>query len=299
MPRGAFQFDVTEAGDLLNTPENVEALRQLWLNRTLVTGRDLGPGNPGDFDVGAWHVACHLAGAGGVRRTRNGALLWLEISHDPALDEYYASVTVERSGAPETLGLDSTEGRALLQGSILLGFVEGSSTGRISARGVNDPPDLFNRWQRQDFDQPIASQGNGGKVWEHWCTLRDIRASHRIGTSVLAAYVSLAGALGDRFAPTVARGRRQYGHPVQLAAMVHAGFTAKASALWNTTPVPIPRAVEPLFLQGEPPQALEAVARLDWSRGPLYYMFKRRIRHWSPARSVRSDLNAFSPEGNS
>lgn len=105
-------------------------------------------------------------------------------------------------------------------------------------------------------------------------------------------------ALGDRFAPTVARGRRQYGHPVQLAALVHAGFTAKASALWNTTPVPIPRSIEPLLLQAEPTQALEAVGRLDWSRAPLYYMFKRRIRHWSPARTVRSDLNAFSPEAN-
>jgi hypothetical protein len=299
MPRGTFQFDVSEEGNLLNTPENVEALRRLWLNRTLVSGRDIGPGNPGDFDVGAWHVACHLAGAGGVRRTRNGNLLWLEISHDPASDEYYASVTVERSGAPETLGLDSTEGRALLQDSSLLGFIEGNSTGRISARGVNDPPDRFNLWQRQDFDQPTTSQANGGKVWEHWCTMRDIRTSHRIGTSVLTAYVSLVAALGDRFAPTVARGRRQYGHPVQLAAMVYAGFTAKSSALWNTTPVPIPRSVEPLFLQAEPTRALEAVGRLDWSRAPLYYMFKRRIRNWSPAPAVRSDLNAFSPEGSS
>lgn len=165
MPRGTFQFDVVEEGDLLNTSENVEALRQLWLNRTLVAGPDLGPGSRGDFDVGAWHVACHLAGAGGVRRTRSGSLLWLEISHDRASDEYYASVTVERSGAPETLRLDSAEGRALLQGSSLLGFVEGNSTGRISARGVNDPPGRFNLWQRQDFDQPITSPANGGKVW--------------------------------------------------------------------------------------------------------------------------------------
>lgn len=88
MPRGAFGFDVTDTGDLIDSTQNVEALRNLWLSRKLVQGSSLGPGDPGDFDNGAWHVGCHLAGAGGVKRSKNGALLWLEISHNTTRDEY-------------------------------------------------------------------------------------------------------------------------------------------------------------------------------------------------------------------
>lgn len=296
MLRGAFQFEVTDDGDLLNSAGNVEALRRLWLHHTLVEGTLLGPGDRGDFDVGAWHVACHLAGAAGARRAADGSLLWLEISHDHAADAYYASVTVKRGGIVETVRLDSAEGRSLLRSSKLLGFVEGTSTGRVSARDVDDPPDRFNRWRRQDFDQPIGSDEDGGKVWEHWCTLRDIRPSHRIGTSVLTAYVSLTAALGDRFPAAVARGRREYGHPVQLAAMVYAGFVASKSALWDTKPTVLPASVVPFLLRAEPASALEAAERLDWSRPPRYYMFKRKVKKWSPARAVRRDLKGFSPE---
>lgn len=295
MLRGSLQFDVDDDGDLLNSAGNVETLRRLWLHHTLVEPKHLGPGDRGDFDVGAWHVGCHLAAAGGVRRARDGSLLWLEISHDHVADEYYGSATARRAGAVETVRLDSAEGRTLLDDSKPLGFVEGTSTGRISARHVSDPPDRFQLWRRQDFDQPSTCPDDGGKVWEHWCTLRDIRPSNRIATSVLTAYVSLVAALGDRFPATVARGRREYGHPVQLAAMVHAGFTGRTSALWNTTPTTLPTAVARLFLEGEAALALEAVERLDWSRPPRYYMFKRRIRHWSRAGAVRRDLGGFTP----
>src|SRR5262249_57349134 len=88
------------------------------------------------------------------------------------------------------------EGRALTEGSPLLGFVEGSSIGRTSSRHVFDGPDRFNLWRRQDFDQPVTSPLEGGKVWEHWCTLRDLRASNRIGLSAVTAYVSLVPAPG-------------------------------------------------------------------------------------------------------
>jgi len=294
MPRGAFQFETTAAGELANSATNVETLRRLWMHHSLIIGDDLGPGDRGDFDIGAWHVACHLAGAGAVRRTRDGALVWLEISHDPLRDEYYSSASVRRGSTADTLRLDSAEARTLLDGSTLLGFVEGNSTGRTSSRAVNDPPDRFNLWRRQDFDQAIASPDDGGKVWEHWCTLRDIRPANRIGTSVLTAYVSLAAAAGDRFLPTVARGRRDYGHPIQLAAMIYAGLTTARAATWKITPVEIPRPVEPLLLEAQPVRAVEAIHRLPWGRTPQYFMFARRIKSWSKVKDVEADLKKYA-----
>ena len=252
MKRGTFQFEVNAEGNLVNSAGNVERLRRLWLDRTLIQGYYLGPGDPGDFDCGAWHVACHLAGAAGVMRGANGEVLWLEISHKTMCDQYYASVTATTKSRNSTVKLDSTAGRTLVENAAVLGFVEGNSTGRTWARGVNDSPMLFNLWRRQDFDQPVnKSEKDGGKVWEHWCTLRDIRPSATIGTSVLTAYVSLVAALGDRFAPTVARGRRDYGHPDQLQALVAAGFTTTQSALWDTTlfrfrPQPEPSCSNPI-----------------------------------------------------
>jgi hypothetical protein len=295
MGRGAFQFETTDGGDIANSAMSVETLRRLWLDRALISGEDLGPGDRGDFDHGAWHVSCHLAGAGGVRRGRNGRLLWLEISHDSSRDGYYACVTARQESGVETRRLDSSEGRSLVQDSTLLGFVEGNSTGRISARGANDPADRFNLWRRQDFDQPIDSNADGGKVWEHWCTLRDIRPSAPIGSSVLSAYVSLASALGDGFAATVCRGRRDYGHPRQLAALVYTGFVSQQSALWSGTPTPLQEAAEALLEEAQPARSLEAVESLDWSHPPRYYMFRRRIEHWNKVDDARKELEKFSP----
>jgi hypothetical protein len=295
MGRGAFDFKVTPAGDLLNHSLNVATLRRLWLDQYLVSGEDLGPGDRGDFDRGAWHVACHLAGAGGVRRSPDGSTLWLEISHRGERDEYYASVTCRAAGRIETVPIESAEGRRLLRNSTLLGFVEGNSTGRVSARGTSDPPDRFNGWRRQDFDQPVDEIQDGGKVWEHWCTLRDIRETHAIGTSMLGAYVALSAALGDRFIPTIARGRRDYGHPLQLAASVYAGLTSRESAVWDTTPVAIPAEAALLLLESDPARALEAIERLDWGGEPRYYMYARKIGDWSVASQVAGDLDAFEP----
>ena len=128
-------------------------------------------------------------------------------------------------------------------------------------------------------------------MWEHWCTLRDIRPKARIGTSVLTAYVRLVGTLGDRFASTVARGRRDYAHPEQLKALVTAGFTARGSALWDTVPVVIPPSAETLFSDADPAKALHAVQQLDWSNPPRYYMFARRIGRWSRTAEVQEDIS--------
>ncbi len=293
MSRGTFEFDVTPTGELLDSPRNAEALRRLWLDRSLVRGADIGPGNPGDFDDGAWHSSCHLVAGGGVRRAADGSLLWLEISHDPTGDDYFASVT-SRNGSPRTVKLDSQEGRALLERSQLLGFVEGNSKGRISARGVADPSDRFNRWRRQDFDKTAAERGDGGKVWEHWCTTRNIRPGNRFGAAVLQAYVALTAALSDLFVAVVARGRRVYGHPVQLAAMVKAGFVAEGSALADITPRGMSREVETLFNRAEPAAAIDAASKLEWGAEPRYYMFGRRIASWSKAADVRNDLRSYN-----
>ena len=292
MTRGTSKFEVSASGDLIDNAANAELLRALWLDRTVINGSDLGPGDVGDFDNGAWHVACHLIGAGGARRAADGRVLWLEVSHDRAADEYFGSVTA--ADAPGTTErIDSAAGRALLNGSTLLGFVEGNSVGRISARGVRDAATRFNGWKRQDFNQPVTSDRDGGKVWEHWCTVRDIRPADKLATSVLRAYVSLASALGDRFLPAVARGRRSYGHPTQLCAMVRAGLTGRASATWDVSPSRIPAAAEAKFLEATPADAATAAATLPWGRTPMYFMFGRRIRSWSPADKVRQDLRAF------
>jgi hypothetical protein len=287
-PRGSFQFDTTPDGDLACSPANVECLRRLWLDRSLVNGDSLGPGDPGDFDHGAWHVACHLLAAGGVRQASDGRLLWLEISHDPQADQYYASITVREAASVRTQPLDSVAAQGVLAGSVLLGFVEGNSLGHVSVRGARDTADRFNGWRRQQFDQCADSPEDGGKVWEHWCTTRDIRSSDRIGSSVLRAYVMLSAALGDRFVAAVARGRRDYGHPEQLSALVTAGLTSEVAATWDTEPHALPPVAERLLLEATPQDAMKAVETLSWQAPPRYYMFRRRIERWSDAPMVRA-----------
>lgn len=291
MPRlRNFEFELNDDGWLLNTAGNVNSLRKLWLDRKMISGDDLGPGDPGDFDNGAWHVACHLAAAAGVLKTQAG-LAWVQIEYDPQRQDYFAGVTARRGSEVVTLHLDSADGRVLCEGAKVLGFVEGTSLGRCSARGVNDPPTLFNLWRRQDFDQPVTSAADGGRVWEHWCTLRDIRPTHPIGTSMLTAYVSLAAVLGPRFIATVARGRNEYGHPTQLRAMVAAGLTTAKAATWDTTPVVVPAGAEQILKQSDSDRALAVAAELPWnSDDQTYFMFARKIDSFVKAARVRAVL---------
>jgi hypothetical protein len=279
--RGTYGFEVTEGGHLRDCPENVELLRSLWSSRDQISGDLLGPGDPGDFDHGAWHVSCHLVAAGGVLRLADGSIAWVEIAHNSKDDLYYPAVTLTPNRASSTLTYDLRRVEHLLAVSQVLGFIEGTSQGRISARNAHDPPERFNRNPRQEYDQPVNSSKEGGKVWEHWCTLRDVRGSSVIATSVLQAYVTLCSHLGDPFPAFVARGRGGYGHPEQLAAMTIAGFISSEAATQVISPIPIPAPSEWLFKEGEAETALEAVRQLAWPQAPSYYMFSRRIGEWN------------------
>jgi hypothetical protein len=273
--RGSFGFEVDASGTLLSNAHNVDALRRMWSDRTLVS--DVGPGvGP----TGAWHVACHIVAAGCVRRAQDGALLWLEISHLSVDDRYGATLTHRKGNEAETLPLE--DATRFLSQSKLLGFVEGNSEGHITARGVSDPPGRFGIYQRQNYDHLAGEAGSGGRVWEHWCTTRDLEATSPLSVSLLMAYVQLCHAAGDLFAPTVARGRRTYGHPEQLRAMIAAGFTSQSSATWPITPKPIPRPAELRLQEAVATEAFAAADSLAWSEdGPRYYMYARKIGDWA------------------
>jgi hypothetical protein len=289
--RGSYQFDVRNDGHAVNNDGNLEKLRSLFLDKNIINNA-LGPGNSGDFDYGAWHVLCHLAAGCAVYKGATNGLLWLEISHVPEQDIYAATVTASSSSErTNTYPLDSNEASTQLASAKPLGFVEGSSLGHISARGVTDPPNRFNKWMRQDFDQNVLSRKDGGRVWEHWCTVRDIRKTSAIGTSVLRSYLALVSHCGGRFVALVARGRRDYDHPRQLKALVESGFIAKEDALLDIQPRKIPLVQELALYKSNPKDSLSAAEKLAWPESGLsYYMFSRRIDRWSSLALVKQDL---------
>jgi len=289
--RGTYKFEVIGDGNVVSTPSNLEKLRALFLDKTIINNA-LGPGDPGDFDNGAWHILCHLAAGCAVMKRPSGEVMWVEISHFPAVDIYTATVTVEcPSEDVTTFPLDSVEGRALLEGANLLGFVEGSSLGHISARSVKDSPDKFNNNLRQDYEQDVESLKDGGRVWEHWCSVRDIRPGNAIGTSVLKAYLNMVAVCGGRFVGIVARGRSEYDHPIQLAALVKSGFISEREALVEVFPIIIPREAELLIYIASPRECITAAKSLAWpASGLSYHMFARRVDKWNPKQCVQEVL---------
>src|SRR5262245_26462928 len=136
--RGSYNFETDNNGVLVDNPGNVEKLRKLFRDGTIING-NWGPGNDGDFDNGSWHILCHLAGGSGVLNTRSGRA-WCGITHVPANDSYQATMTYKKNGAVMTVPLGEGEGVALATGAEILGYIEGSSVGHIAARNANDPP---------------------------------------------------------------------------------------------------------------------------------------------------------------
>jgi len=285
--RGISNFEIDTNSHLLNNAVNLEKLRTILLDRSIITDNLTGPGNPGDFDFGAWHVLCHLAAGCAVYKNA-GNLFWIEISHVPAQDIYEATVTPDSGNS---YPLSSNNGKNLLAGAKLVGYVEGSSLGHISARGVNDPPERFNYWPRQDFDKSASSNADGGRVWEHWCTVRDIRPTSVIGTSVLREYLEMVSLCGGTLASIVARGREDYNHPDQLMALVKYGFISRDDALVDILPKEIKKEVEIEIYSADPLICAKAIKQLTWDDKKLtYYMFKRRINRWCSTEKVKKNL---------
>ena len=287
--RGSYSFDIGPNDRLVDSSSNLEALRRLFRDGDIIGG-NWGPGDEGDFDNGSWHILCHLAGGSGVLKTSYG-LAWCGITHMTTKDLYEATISFKRQGALVTVPLAGAEGKAIAQNAQCLGFIEGSSLGHISARGVDDPPEAFNKWPRQQFDQDIASEKDGGVVWEHWSTTRDLRPTSEMGTAILQAYLTLISILGGRFVAAVARGRREHNHPEQLVALVKAGVLTADEATWDILPDPIPEASQKLLYEARPSDALAAAEALLATPGSQrYFMFQRRIQRWNTTAEVRKDL---------
>lgn len=290
MARGGYAFEVGAHGNVVDSVENLERLRALFRDESLIGGR-WGPGDPGDFDHGSWHILCHLAAGSALLDTARGRA-WAGIGWDGTSGRYIATARLATAEGLEEVPIADPRSRCLLAEARQLAFVEGTSQGHITARGIEDPPEAFNGCPRQMFDRDVDDPRDGGVVWEHWCTTRDIRASSDLGTSVLSAYLTLVSVLGGRFVSAVARGRRDHDHPLQLVALVRAGLLSREEALWDTYPNAIPRHAQLLFHEAQPSAALAACLHLGLKGdgGPQYFMFERRIHSWSPAAAVASDL---------
>lgn len=288
--RGSYNFEVGQNGALCDSDGNKCKLRDLFRDSRIIDG-NWGPGDPGDFDHGSWHILCHLAAGSGVLNTPFGRA-WCGITYVPTNDTYEATITCRQDGVLRTLPLKGTAGTSLANGAQCLGFIEGTSLGHVTARGVVDSATAFNGWTRQSFDQDLSSSNDGGTVWEHWVTTRDIRPTNATGTSVLEAYLTLVCHLGGRFVAAVGRGRREHDHPRQLVALVKSGFLTVEEATWNVSPDPIPKAPQDLLYEARPADSLVASELLPFSeQHQRYFMFERRIRQWSKAEDVRKDLN--------
>jgi len=262
-------------------------LRQLLLDWDIIGGQG-GPGAKRG-DGGAWHGFCHLAGGAGLFRTPGGKGVWVGITFDSSDRRYCAGLCC---GAGEVVhSLNSREAERLLRTCEWRGFIEGASRGHILDRSADDPgdPELDDR--RQDYDQNVDSENDGGPVWEFWTVSRDIVDPTSLGLGLVAEYLALLSFLGGRFAGVVARGRSEsdYGRFVQLRAMVVAGLIDARDALWDISPVAIPRDTERLLLSATPAAFAEAATDLV-AREPeiTYFMYERKLSSFAPVAGCTS-----------
>src|SRR5262249_9463560 len=148
--RGTYAFGIDPLGNIVDSVENLERLRAVFRDERLINGR-WGPGDPGDFDHGSWHLLCHLAAAGALVSTSEGRV-WLGIGWNAVRGLYEATASLVTSDGLRQLPIATRETRRFLSEARQLAFVEGTSQGHITARGVKDPLDAFNGCPRQMFD---------------------------------------------------------------------------------------------------------------------------------------------------
>jgi hypothetical protein len=284
-PRGEFAFDTDARGRLADTPENLERTRKMFRDWGLILYHG-GPGTK-EGDNGSWHVLCHLAGAAALFADGQGRPGWAGITYDDAEGAYRATFSFEDGKGVRTLPLSSSDARATLGRFAPRGYVEGASRGHILDRKAKDPGDSRLVDRRQDYDRSVNSDQDGGPVWEHWCTSRDIVKPKSLGSGLLAAYHTLVSSVGGRLAATVARGRfePEYSHLLQLRGMVRAGFVSAEDVSWDVTPVKIPSAAEKLLYEARPAEFLKAVKLLLKSSGKddTYHMYSRKIASFVPS----------------
>lgn len=262
----------------------VDTLRTLLLNWQAIDG-DGGPGTVNNLR-GSWHIFCHLAAAAGLYWLPRRGAAWVGILYDSESRRYFAGICIAGRRDHTMMPLATREARTLLAAGEWRGFVEGASRGHILDRGANDPGHSRKVDCRQDYDQDVDSPKDGGPVWEMWTISRDIRASNRLGSSLIEAYAELLDVLGGRFSAVVARGRiePEYGHLRQMCAMIDAGFIKPSEAMTEIEAVVIPSKVERLLLEASPGAFARAAHLLLYRRrAPCYFMYQRKIASFASA----------------
>lgn len=280
--RGEYNFEIDVKGKILPNQANLQKLRALLLDRKLINDEILGPGDHEDYLIGSWHIFCHLTAACAVFKKRNN-YIWTEISHVPLIDEYITTVTVDSS--QETVcsfPLYSSVGQKIIHDAKLLGFIEGTSFGHISAIDVQDKPEDFNKNYRQEYDNDELSMKEGGRVWEHWVVTRDISEKSHIGSSILQAYLEMLSICGGIYSGIVGRSRSDYHHPEQLKALKTAGLLNVEEVLFDITPKSIPQSSALKIFSANPKICLETVKDFSWDLNKVsFFMFQRKIDKWN------------------
>jgi len=276
----SYSFEKNRIGRLIDNDRNLKEMQRLFLDWDIINNQG-GPGTSRN-DNGGWHCLCHLVAAGVACIDDNENYGWMEIGYDNRLGGYLPILAFEERGTAQISPLNTQEGRQKAASFKIWAYIEGNSKGRISAKNVIDSPQLT--WRRQKYDHSPTDLLNrdGGKVWEHWCTTRDMKDPNGNGVKVLKAYLTLLSLVGGELGATVLRGRGQYGHPTHLRACVSSGLFTKEEATWNITPTEISSAVQRLLYEAEPKMSLQAIKQLARSANKAYFMFKRSIRDWQP-----------------
>ncbi len=275
----SYGFQRDPHGRLLETETNLQEMRRLFLDWDII--HDDGGEGTKRGDGGAWHGACHLVAAGILGVHKNGGPAWFEVGWDQKRGRYDALVVIE-DGAGVQIENITGRGQSWVDDVRIVAYVEGNSCGAISNKGAVDPGDSDVRDRRQDYNRfPLDFEGNGGKVWEHWCTTRNIRSFGGIGEQVLRAYLTLLAVGGTEYAATVLRGRPYCGHPAQLKACIESGLVTEEDASWPGSPEPIPARAQILFQYSDPLLSFAACRLLSLGdQGRRYFMFQRCIHMW-------------------